>query len=409
MPSNLRRTGWALVAGLAVALAAGCAARRPPAPAPPAPPSPAESAAARVDASAGEPPAALDPLEPAGGREPGGGATAPAAPSAGEPAGLLVGEPGGPPEAPGQPARLRDLCRQEPSGEAVLGATRRRLEQTFCSATLWFDGLLGGVPDVENAKAVSGRIELSNLYTEVDGNDPKARLRVRYDLPNLERRVNLFLGRDDEEEFVEDRREGAAIRSSVFGLDTEDEWLAGLGYAPPGRWAAKLDFRVGGRVKTSPEVFVQARYRRNAFIGEHMVWRLRETLFWDNRENFGATTSLDLDRVLTPNLVLRWGNVGTFSEATEGLAWRSAVVAYHHLGNARALAGEAFWRGSTDAEILVREYGARGIYRQPLGDRYLFGELIVGYTWPRFERDEPREGSATVGLGIEFLFGREPY
>ena len=61
------------------------------------------------------------------------------------------------------------------------------------------------------------------------------------------------------------------------------------------------------------------------------------------------------------------------------------------------------------AEVKLREYGVRGVYRQPIGKPYLFGDLILGYTWPRFERDEPRDGSVTFGLGVELLFGRKPY
>jgi hypothetical protein len=91
------------------------------------------------------------------------------------------------------------------------------------------------------------------------------------------------------------------------------------------------------------------------------------------------------------------------------MAWRSAALAYHNLRGLRAVAGELFLRGSTNADVKLNEYGTRAIYRQPVGKPYLFGELIVGYTWPRFEKDQPREGSAMLGLGLELLFGREPY
>jgi hypothetical protein len=303
--------------------------------------------------------------------------------------------------------KLLDLCRQNTGDLELLDETRRLLEETFCGANLWFDGLFGGEPDVENARNVSGRVELSTLYTEFDGLDVKPRLRLRYNLPSLERRVNVFLGRDDRDELVEDRQEGFAIRSAAFGLETEEQWLAGLGYSPPGRWGSKLDFRVGGRLKTAPEVFAQARYRHNLFQGISNVWRLRETVFWENREGFGSTTNLDFDHVLSRNLLLRWGNVGTVSESTEGMTWRSASVAYYNLHRQRALALEVFLRGATQADVKLSEYGTRAIYRQPVGKPYLFGDLIVGYTWPREQRDQPREGSTMVGLGLELLFGRD--
>jgi hypothetical protein len=308
--------------------------------------------------------------------------------------------------APASPG-LRGLCRQRGSGpEPFLEDTRRWLAETFCGATLWFDGLFGGEPSIQNARSVTGRVELSTIYTEADGLDPKARLRLRYDLPNLERRINLFLDRDDREEFVEDRRQGLAIRSSVFGLENDDEWLAGLGYAPPGRYFQRVDFRVGGKVKSAPEVFVQARWRRNVFLGDRSVLRLRETLFYENRDGFGATTSFDADRVLRRDLLLRYSAVGTFSEAAEGVEWRTALVLYKNLGGGHALASELFTRGETEAPVELREYGARLIYRRPIGAQpYLFGEAIVGYTFPRKDWQEAREGSAMVGFGVELLFG----
>lgn len=317
------------------------------------------------------------------------------------------------PEPPPAPAEdkvsLSELCRETRRPADLVDSARQRLQETFCGATLWLDGLFGGEPDVDNARAVSGRAELTALYTEDEGFDPKARLRLHYDLPNLERRLKLFLGRDDEDEFVQDRREGLAIRSSVFGLEGQEKWLAGLGYSPPGRWAERVDFRLGARVKTAPEIFVQTRYRRNVFLGDRTVWRLRETVFWENRDGFGSTSSVDFDRVLRRDLLFRWGAVATVSEATEGAAWRNAAVLYRNLQRSRAVAGELFWRGATGAEVRLREYGGRAIVRFPLRGRMLMGETVVGYTFPRRYRDEPRKGSAMLGFGVELLFGDLPY
>lgn len=303
-----------------------------------------------------------------------------------------------------------ELCRERtPEEEALLDESRRYIAETACSATLWFDGLFGGQPDIKNARAVSGRVELSTLYTEADGAQPKARLRLNYELPNLKKRVNLFLGRDDSGDFVRDREEGFAIRSSVFGIETEERWLAGLGYSPPGKWSERLDFRVGGRLGTAPEAFVQGRLRRNIFLGDRSVWRLRETVFYENRDGFGSTTSADFDHVLRRTLLFRWGTVGTVSEATDGVDWRSATVLYQNLGSRSAIAWELFLRGSTGADVSLREYGARGIYRRPLNRQWLYGEFLGGYTWPRKSRDVKREGSTLLGIGVELLFGKAPF
>jgi hypothetical protein len=305
---------------------------------------------------------------------------------------------------------LRELCREgAPQEQALLDESRRVLAETFCGATLWFDGLFGGKPDVENARAVSGRVELSTLYTQEEGVEPKARLRLKYDLPTLKKRFNLFLGREDRDDFVQGREEGFAVRSSVFSVEDEDRWLAGLGYSPPGRWKDRFDVRVGLKLSTESEVFVQGRFRRNVFFGEKSVWRLRETVFYENRDGFGSTTSADFDHILGKRLLFHWGTVATISEATDGADWRSATVLYQNLGQRSAIAYEVFLRGATGRDVKLREYGATSTYRRPLNRQWLFGELTAGYTWPRRERDEPREGSALIGIGFELLFGRNPY
>lgn len=419
MPMN-RRRGAVTAMLLAVLWTAGCAAHRRPATPPEQTPEQAQAKLA-VPAElvlAGQAPVEQTPTEPA-----------PAEPTPAEqtPVEQPPAEPTPAGQAPAEQAAaasgseahedhdeksdpgLHDLCHQEADSEAFLDETRRILAETFCGATLWFDGLFGGGPNVENARATSGRVEVSSLYTEAEGLELKGRLRLRYDLPNLERRISLFLGRGDRDEVVEDRQEGFAIRSSVFGLETEDQWLAGLGYSPPGRWREKFDFRAGGKIRTEPTVFAQGRYRLNLFRGPTDIWRFRQTVFWENREGFGTTASLDFDRVLRSNLLFHWNNVGTFSESTDGMTWRTAPFLYRNLRKSRALAIELFARGETGAEVKMEEYGARTIYRQPIGIRFFFADLIVGYTWPRFEPEEPREGSAMVGLGFELLFGRDPY
>ncbi len=402
----------ALVPLLLVALSAGGCARRLPAP-DAGVPVPTEAAAAEAPAASpvAAPPPAADATGPAPGPPSRPGPLAPpeqaADPEVATAAAIAAARAGTVPPRLG----LRELCRRyAPEREPKLDATRRVLHETICGANLWLDTLFGGVPDVENARRVAGRLEFSSIYTEHDGYDPKFRLRLNYDLPNLKHRFNLFLGREDASEAIEDRREPFAVRSSVFGLEADEQWLTGLGYSPPGRYEGKFDFRLGIKIQSESKVFLQARYRRNFFLGNLSVVRFRETLFWENREaKFGATTNLDFDRVVRPDLLVRWGNVGTVSGKVEGLAWRSSLLAYKNLPGSRAFSTELFVRGESEADVPLREYGARGIYRFSILRKWLFLELIAGYSWPREELEDPREGSAMIGFGLDLWFGEEPW
>jgi len=315
-------------------------------------------------------------------------------------------EVAGTPEAPGTGL---SLCRAPADeNDELVDRTRRRLYETACAASLWFDGLFGDERHLPEARNVSGYAELGTLGSEFDGTKVRGRFNLRASFPNLEDRLEAFFGREDQEDFVRDRREGPALRSQFLDLQGKEGWLTGLGYRLPGTARARTDFRVGAKLRTSPEIFLQARHRRVWFFGEQSMLHVRETVFWTNRDGWGSTTGLDFDHIFTSRVLFRWASVGTVSEATKGLLWRSAWVVFHNLGRRRALAYEAFVRGETAASEPLREYGVRSIFRQPVfGRDWLFGELILGYSWPRIDPGRPRESSITVGVGVQMFFGQE--
>ena len=339
----------------------------------------------------------------------------PTAPSADTPSGSTAAPQtaaGATPDAaaPAAPPKARawTLCAQAAdTSESKVELARRGLQETVCAATLWLDGLFGQDGDVESARRVSGRVELAGQHSDYGGNRFRLRFNARIRIPNLDRRYNAFLGRDDTDDFVRDRQEGYALRSPFFDLETQEKWLAGFGYSLVESDRQKLDTRVGVRLRTDSEIFAQARFRRTLYVDQQHAWRWRETAFWTNREGFGLTSSLDFDRVLTSKLLLRWGSTGTMSENTRGFDWRSAWVLYQNLPGDRAIAYETFTRGATDAEVAVREFGVRTIYRQSVFYRWLIGELVVGYSWPKFYRYEDRQGSATVGINVGMTFGND--
>lgn len=305
--------------------------------------------------------------------------------------------------------RAVNPCRQRASDDApAIDDAHRKLYETLCGAALWFDGLFGERNEnaIASARGTSGRFEVSGLYSEYEGSRVRLRGNVRFDFPNFAKRWNAFIGRDDQDDFIRDRSEGLALRSQFLDFSDQNRWLAGLGYSLPGSYKQRTDFRVGGKIGSEPEIFAQGRYRRNFLINDRNLVHFRETLFWTNRDGFGSTTSLDYDHVVKRTMLLRWGNIGTVSESTDGLEWRSAMLLYQSLDNAKALAYEIFVRGETAWEVPLKEYGARTIYRQPLLHRdWLAGEVVFGYSWPRFELEDERKGSATIGLGLEILVG----
>ena len=288
--------------------------------------------------------------------------------------------------------------------ERLLDATRRELYETLCSASLWLDGLFGRYGSLEAAEQVRGRAELSVLRSNVEGTKIKTGLDVNVTLPHMERRLNAFLGRSDPQDYVRDRQEGFGLRSQFVSLESQEKWLGGLGYSLPGPIGERLSFRAGVAGGINATVFGQALYRQNVMVSAGDLWHLREVAFWRSREGFGFTSSADYDHVVSRNLLLRWGTVGTVSEGTHGLDWRSALVLYQNLHRTRAMAYELFLRGVTGT-LGLTEYGGRLIYRQSVFRPWFFVDPLLGYSWLRVEPGQPHQRSTSVGLGGELWFG----
>lgn len=322
-------------------------------------------------------------------------------------------EPAGGPEAPPveavadpEASAFVACARRARRSEILLDTASRRLHQTVCGAALWFDGLFGE-GDLGAALKSYGHVELATTYSEFYGSQTRLRFTTRVQLPAMENRLSAFVGIDDEESLARDRAEGQAIRSRRRASD-HDTFLLGLGFAGFTSDRFQSDFKVGVRELSLPKVFAQNRFNYIPYSGRSNRLILRITPFWNNRDRFGATTHTSFDHILDEAFLLRWSTAATKSEEISGLDWRSAVILYQNLAGTRAVAYEAFIRGASGAPEPVREFGVRTVYREPLLRHRLFGELVLGYSWPREDPALPREGAADIGVGIEMPFGKEP-
>lgn len=293
------------------------------------------------------------------------------------------------------------------SHDLTLDHARRKLEEMACTTVLWFDGLFGDLYHVDVARAAYGRLEVSNFYSEYFGYRTRVRLDVRGDFPNISRHLSGFFGVDDDEAFVRDRNERFALRSRFPQMRENDRWMAGLGYSLPGSRTFRSDFRVGIRGLAHTRLFVQNRFGYIPWSDDDNLVYLRLTPFWNTADGFGVTTGADVSHVLDDTRLLRWANVATFSQETEGLDWRSALIHYRAMGERRGLAYEAFIRGETDAEVPLAEYGLQLIFRHPMMDQRLWGQWVLGYTWPKIRIEDEREAAFGAGFGIELPFGQK--
>lgn len=295
-------------------------------------------------------------------------------------------------------------CRSRGASADLVDDASRAVHETVCGATLWFDGLFGE-RDLASARGAYGRVEVSTAHSEFEGADTRIRFDARVDLPAFRDRLSAFVGRDNEEDVARDRAEGLGLRSQADELNRVEGWFAGLGLRLRDHWRIRSEFRVGVRGVRHPVAFLQLRNTYTAYEDDNDRVRLRLTPFANHLDGAGLTAGADFDHALSLTRLLRWSSIGTVTEESSGVQWRSAVVLYQSLRRLRAIAFEAFERGETTAPEPLLEYGVRTIYRQPFLEGRLFGELVLGYSWPRVDPALEREGSAGITAGLELPFG----
>lgn len=293
-------------------------------------------------------------------------------------------------------------------GRDSVDKTGERLQNMLDSSSRWVDDLFAGDREqaLPSARKPYGSVELSNNWSKFYGNRMRLRFDARVDLPALQNRLSGFIGRNNDEDFIRDRSDNVLLRSRFPRVETQDQWLAGLGYSLPKNDVWWADFRVGAHRLVGTELFVQARGRYNAYADARNLVHLRLTPFWTTREGFGITSGADYSHVFGERLLFRWGNIGTVSESRQDLDWRSTLTLYQAVGQYSGLAHELFVRGETGDDVPLHEYGLRSTLRHPLLARRLYGEWVVGYSYPREDRSDQRSGSVQLGLGVEMPFGQ---
>jgi hypothetical protein len=304
---------------------------------------------------------------------------------------------------------MQGCAERERPDASMMERLRRRLTVTTCASSAWLDSLGGDQFRYDQYRATYGTISAGGLWSDYDGFDPRLRFRVRLQLPQWDERISAFAGRVGTDDYISDTEgDFEALPTRQFGTLEEEAVLVGLGYSSPERTGNDLDFGVGVRVDIPPDPYAQARYQIVRAFGEHYVLTARETVFWQNSEGFGTTTRMYLDRAISDTLLLRWTNLGKFTEETVGLEWYTQLTLFQSLNDRTGLAWQVQTEGETDNEVPLTRHSARLILRRQLTWDWLFLEVRGGVSWPRRKVIEERKASPEIGLALEMQFGNRP-
>lgn len=297
----------------------------------------------------------------------------------------------------------------EVSREPWLDRMQHGLYWTLWRSAMGIDRVFGSQADESEYQDISGSVAPSLLWDEFDGLKPKLRFRVNLPLPRINERFDAFIGRVNREEFVTEREQESGALANQRGEPVEDDQtIFGIRYRQPEK---KDRFTASGgvRVRTPLDPYVKASYRWQRGSLDTALFSLRETAFWQNSEDFGFTSRVDLEGIWRESWLLRGTASGTISQQSEGVRGYTGFTALREFPPRRAVIVELFTSTELDADVPIKDYGLKFGYRRSILRDWLVLELRTGVTWPRDDPMAPREPSWALGVGLEMFFGTEEF
>lgn len=311
---------------------------------------------------------------------------------------LLVTDPefGPPPE-----------CVNPPSDESAWGWTRDVLFDFVCHSGRWLDRAFGDEPFSAHEGQIRGYLSLTAERREGGAWETKPRFRVRVPLPNLNRRLNLTVERENELRAVRGQTGDAEPVVDTPVNQGDDTTAISFGYEVRRAIDRLLDFRIGIRARQGDlNPYVRSRYQRDYARPSGAHWHLSQSLFYRHLDGFGETTLINYERFFSPSWLFRWSNSGTVSQITDGLAWETTPQLLHTLSPERGVRFALSWSGESAAPVRLANYGYRLAYRQTLGRPWLIAELYGGQDFTRSEPALPRDAQFYAGATIEVHYGQ---
>lgn len=294
---------------------------------------------------------------------------------------------------------------QTNSEDAWLDRTHAYTYDKLWRSAMGLDRLFGSQESAAVYQTLYGSISPAILWDQFHGFQPKLRFRVNVPLPRLSERFNAVIGRVNPDEFITERAQQSGGIPRQFGPRGDDETVFGLSYRTPRPNGGSYGLGAGVRIHSSLDPYLKGDYTYVHGSPRALLVTARQTLFWQQSENLGVTSRIDLDHFLSERTLLRFTTSGTLSQKSKGLRGFADASLMHTLGSSRAIIGSLNIEWETRAPVSLREFGTVLAYRRSIHREWLIMELRSSVTWPKDVPGAARTPSWGVGVGVEMLFG----
>ncbi len=213
-------------------------------------------------------------------------------------------------------------------------------------------------------------------------------LSIKLVLPNTNERFKLLLESSDEDD---GGRESNAL-DSVEGV----EYSTALRYIfkETERW--KVNFDTGVKWGFPPDPFTRLRMRRYAYFENYRV-RATQTLFWSVRDGIGERTTLELNRPLNIDRLIRLNMGAQYLLDNDYFELNYGAALFHELNEKEVFAYYVRASGDTIDDATFNNYGIGVRYRRKVYQDWMFAEIS-----PELETASSNEYDVTPVLMFRF-------
>lgn len=282
--------------------------------------------------------------------------------------------------------------------ESWLDQTHAYLSRKLCEPAAWFDGFFGSSRAAEETPVGSFfRIRNSLIWDDSEGLEHDIRVSANLSLPRISDRVRLLISSTDSvdgDEGFDDLRgnEDEQTRLGLRFLLSE---------------TGQTQFDLDGTVKVNTSGLnprVRARGRHTWGLTDTTLARFTQTAFWEREDGFGTISRADWEWLPDRLTLVRLTGRGTFSEASDGVDWRSGLIGFRQLNRRTAIRSELGAFGYTRPEFRAEEIYVNFRFRRSFLRDWLFYELQPEYAWPYDEQRGKRRSDLRFILTLEVQF-----
>lgn len=270
---------------------------------------------------------------------------------------------------------------------------QREISENINSAAQWVDSFFDDERYI--AEDATTKLRVGQAVFQEYGDTPefKTRVNLSFDVPHTEKRLRLFVGRDE----VEDARDN---RQNIINDNTGDGSAAGVQFFAKASDRQNLSLTAGVKV-SSADLFAGPRYR---YTFQYHDWQLRFTqgFRWYTGTGWESRTRFDYERIVYEKLFFRQTLEGRWREEDPGYEYSLRSTLTQPIKSRKAIEYQLAFQFKTHPQQRLDYTVLRIRYRQNFLRKWLFYEMNPQIAMRNDEDFKPKPG---IELRIEVLFG----